>query len=105
MFMPQKLPLPAKFPVAPNSATWYIRVMIQISEEIEQEIQRRLADGQYPTADDLLRHALLALDGGEAMEPWLEAELLKGLEGEDVEVTPEELDAVQREALTNVGLS
>jgi hypothetical protein len=39
------------------------------------------------------------------MEPWLEVELLKGLEGEDVEVTPEELDAVQREALTNVGLS
>jgi len=76
--------------------------MIEVSEELEREIQRRLAEGAYPSADDLLRHALLALDNGEHADAWLEAELLKGLEGEDMPLTPEALNAAQREALASI---
>lgn len=80
----------------------YSDCMIQVSEELEREIQRRLAEGTYPSADDLLRHALLALDNGEHAETWLEQELLKGLEGEDMPLTHETLDAAQREALASI---
>jgi len=73
--------------------------MIKIAIEIEREIERRVASGEYSNADELLQQALLALDRDKAMEPWLEAELLKGLEGEDVEVTPEVLNTVWTEAL------
>jgi len=63
--------------------------MAEISPEIEAEIQRRVEQGHYGSADELLRLALKALDdSADAASDWLEGELLKGLEGDDVEVGP-----------------
>lgn len=62
--------------------------MSRISADMQEEIQRRVEEGRYGSADDLLRLALKALDdSAEAAAEWLERELLKGLEGEDVEVS------------------
>jgi Arc/MetJ-type ribon-helix-helix transcriptional regulator len=74
--------------------------MTAISREIQDELARRTATGGYASVDELLRDALKALDDtNRAANALLERELLKGLEGKDVEMTPEEWDAIEREAL------
>ena len=74
--------------------------MDMISSEMEREIEQRLAAGPYGSADELLRDALKALDNSrEAAQDWLEKELLKGLEGEDVAITGDDWDDIEREAL------
>ncbi len=74
--------------------------MDTISPEIAQELERRLAASSYNSIDALLRDALRALDDACAnARTILERELLKGLEGDDVELTSEDWDTIEREAL------
>ena len=80
--------------------------MLNISANIEEDIRRRVADGQYSSADELLRLALRALDDSHVeAQAWLEGELLRGLEGDDVEMTPDEWADIRREAEGAAGLN
>lgn len=70
------------------------------SHDMEREIAKRIAEGPYASADDLVREALRALDDSRgAAQAWLEAELLKGLEGGEVEMTDAEWQAIEDDAL------
>jgi len=72
--------------------------MDTLSPEIEQEIERRFSEGRYRTVEDLLRHALNALDNAQDTAlHLLELELLKGLEGDDIEMTDEDWGEIRRE--------
>ena len=71
-----------------------------MSPELQHEIQRRLATGPFKTEDELISHALRALDNSRAAaQELIEIELLKGLDGEDVELSAEEWDSIEQEAL------
>lgn len=66
--------------------------MIYLSEEFELEVERRLADGSFPSAEDLLRHALHAMDEVELdVQPWMADEIRKGMTGNTVTLTAEDL--------------
>ena len=85
------------FPQA--KALEYNPTMDAISPEIEKELERRLAEGPFRSVDELLRQALNALDGArEAAQELFELELLKGLEGEDVEMTAADWDHIEQQA-------
>ena len=73
--------------------------MAQISKELESELERRVIEGGYKTLDELIRCALDALDGAPLADPRLEKALLAGLEGEDVEMSPDEHASIRQEAL------
>ena len=71
-----------------------------VDEELEKEIERRLASGNYASVDDLFREALKALDDAKENTPaLLERELLRGLEGDDKEMSATDWDNIEREAL------
>ena len=71
-----------------------------ISPEIAKEIDRRLAAGPYGSVDELLTVALRALDDAtQSSLSALEQELLKGLEGKDVEMTSDDWDGIEQEAI------
>ncbi|MDZ4857702.1 MAG: hypothetical protein SGI88_01870 [Candidatus Hydrogenedentes bacterium] len=70
--------------------------------DLERDIQRRIDEGPYRSIEDLLYHALLALDAEEAEKLVLERELLKGLEGEAIEMTPEDWAAIKSEARSSI---
>ena len=73
--------------------------MQTISPEILSDIERRVAEGQFASIDELLSTALRALDDSRrGAQDWLETELLVGLEGEDVPMTRAEWDDIEREA-------
>lgn len=76
--------------------------MLNVSPDIESEIQKRIASSAYATADDLLRVALRALDDS---QDWLEEELLNGFEGADVEMTRQEWANLRREAEREAGVA
>ena len=74
--------------------------MDAISPEIEREIERRIAAGSYGSADELLRQALKALDDArDTAKGMLEQELLRGFEGDDVEMTASDWESLEREAV------
>lgn len=74
--------------------------MDAISPEILKEIETRLAEGPFGSADELLRYALRALDRDRNVaQEVLEKELLQGLEGEDVEMTSEDWTDIENAAL------
>lgn len=78
----------------------YAVCMEMLSPEIEREIERRLAAGNYGSADELFREAFKVLDDAKgAAHALLEGELLRGLEGGDVEMTAADWDSIEREAL------
>ena len=78
----------------------YDTVMDTISQSQQKEIEQRLAAGPFGSVDELLRNALRALDSAqEIAQDLLENELLRGLEGEDVEMTPEDWDDIENQAL------
>ena len=80
--------------------------MLNVSPDIEQEIQKRVANGDYDSPDDLLRDAIRALDEShEAVQDWLEESLLTALEGEEAEMTPEEWADIRREADRAAGIN
>jgi len=74
--------------------------MEKISSTIQKEIEQRLAAGPFTSVDELLSNALWALDSAQdAAHDLLEKELLCGLEGEDVEMTPGDWNDIENEAL------
>lgn len=74
--------------------------MDAISPEIRSEIERRIAAGSYGSADELLRHALKALDDArDTAREMLEQELLRGFEGDDVEMSASDWESLEREAV------
>lgn len=74
--------------------------MIEVSEALEREIDRRVADGGYHSPEALIADAFRTMDNTrQAAEQWLVKELLEGLEGEDIEVTPETWGRLEQEAL------
>lgn len=80
--------------------TVYNGHMDSISPTMQKEIEQQLAAGPYSSVDELLRNALRALDSvQDVAQDLLEKELLQGLEGEDVEMTPEDWDDIENEAL------
>ncbi|NUM56231.1 MAG: hypothetical protein HUU46_21540 [Candidatus Hydrogenedentes bacterium] len=80
--------------------------MLNISSDIEREIERWVASGEYSSPDELLRPAIRALDdSNEVAQELLESELLKGLEGDDVELTQGEWSAIRREAEHAAGIN
>lgn len=81
----------------------YNALMDTISVETEREIERRLANGNYASADELISDALRALDDARAAaQAALERELLKGLEGPLVEMTSEDWVSIEDEAAKRV---
>lgn len=65
-----------------------------------KEIEARVAEGPYRSVDELLRYALRALDRDRRVDQdMLEKELLHGLEGEDVEMTPEDWNDIENAAV------
>lgn len=71
---------------------------------MQKEIEARLAAGPYRSVDELLREALRALDhANEAARELLERELLRGLEGPDIEMNPADWERIEQEALKIVG--
>ncbi len=78
----------------------YNLLVDKISSTIQHEIERRLAAGPFTSLDDLLSSALRALDDAhDAAQDLLEKELLRGLEGEDTEMTSAEWDSIEAEAV------
>ncbi|GMV93644.1 MAG: hypothetical protein AMXMBFR82_34220 [Candidatus Hydrogenedentota bacterium] len=74
--------------------------MDAISPELLKEIEARVADGPFGSADELLRFALRALDRDRGVaQDILEKELLQGLEGDDVEMTSEDWTDIENAAL------
>ena len=74
------------------------RQTIEVSREIKTEIERRIADGIYASADDLIRRGLESLEKeAHAYQAWLETELLKGLEGDASEFTHADFEQMKRE--------
>jgi Arc/MetJ-type ribon-helix-helix transcriptional regulator len=74
--------------------------MIALPQELENEIRQRVADGQQESPEALIRIALRAMDELHcAAEARLEQELLEGLEGEDIEVTPDTWRRLEAEAM------
>lgn len=74
--------------------------MVTISPELEAAILRRVDAEHWDSPEHLLRAALAAFviaDGHD--DEWLEQQLLEGLEGEDIEVTPEDWARIRREGL------
>ncbi len=84
--------------------TCYNPRMPQISRDLENELDRRVADGHYASVDELVRHALAALDESANAERWLEGELLLGLEGEDVVMDDAKWAAMKRESIEKLNL-
>lgn len=83
-----------------RQALGYNVAMDFVSPEIAREIERRLAAGPHVSVDALLKDALRALDAAEAVaENLLEKEILRGLQGEDAEMTAADWDEIEREAL------
>ena len=77
----------------------YNAVMDIISLTMQKEIEQRLAAGRYGSADELLRTALRALDSAQDVaQDLLERELLKGVEGEEVEMSLPDWDSIENEA-------
>ena len=72
--------------------------MVQISQELENEIRRRAARGDFATLDDLLRAALQALDREQA----LDALLLEGINSGFEPFTDQDLDDIRREGLEQI---
>jgi Arc/MetJ-type ribon-helix-helix transcriptional regulator len=71
-----------------------------MSPDLQQEIQRRLAKGPFKTEDELISQALRALDHSRtAAQELIEIELLKGFEGEDVDLSVAEWESIEQEAL------
>lgn len=75
--------------------------MIKLSPDMEAELTRRASDSNLPV-DDLLMKALNALDIQDnhayVLEPSIEAEVLLGLEGEDVELDADEWARIRMES-------
>ena len=77
--------------------------MIELSENLQREIERRLAEGKDDSPDALLARAFRALDhASQASEYWLDSELLKGLEGTPQVLDDAALRAARDEAAHNV---
>ena len=69
-----------------------------ISEALEQEILQRVESEHWDSAEDLVRAALASFESREVVDmDWLNQELLKALDSEDIEMTPEEWARLDRE--------
>ncbi len=79
---------------------------IQISSETRETIERLVTSGHYADANAVLDAALRLLENHDRKRAWLRAELRKGEEqekrGELIELTPERLEAIKRQAIENV---
>ena len=70
--------------------------MDKISSAIQKEIEQRLAAGPFNSMDDLLSTALRAQDVAQDL---LEKGLLRGFDGEDIEMTTADWDEIEAEAI------
>jgi len=78
---------------------------IQITSETREKIERLIAAGEYTDASAVLDAALRLLEAHDRKLAWLRAELAIGEEqekrGELVDLTPERLEAIKRQAIEN----
>ncbi len=72
--------------------------MVQLSQELESEIRRRAAKGDFASLDDLLRAALQALD----REETLEALLVEGINSGFEPFTDQDLDEIRKAGLEQI---
>jgi Arc/MetJ-type ribon-helix-helix transcriptional regulator len=70
--------------------------METLSPELLNEIERRVAEGPYASADELIRHALTALDDAQA---WLDTEAQKVESHPGAKAKLDEWDDLERQAL------
>lgn len=74
--------------------------METFSKEFELELQRRVSDGAYPSVEELLKDALRALDHAQNQSrEWLRKEILRGMDGEFVDLDDAEWDTMEQEAI------
>lgn len=79
--------------------------MIQISGELEQEIERRMAERGVESAEEFLRFALESTDFCKRKaEEWLAGELRASLEGPGRELSDEDWEQLEQEAIRRAEL-
>lgn len=75
---------------------------IHLPPDLEAEIRRKIEDGRFPDAAEVVREAMRLLDDQERQEASLQAKLQVGIDqlerGEGAEWTPELMARLGREA-------
>lgn len=74
---------------------------ISLPEPLKQFVDRQIAAGRYSSASEYIRE-LIRDDEKRKAEEHLEALLLEGLRGEEVELTREDWSAIRKEAQARV---
>ena len=78
---------------------------VQLPPRLEAKIEQMIATGHYADAYDVIDQALRLLEDHERRLAWLRAELAVGEEqearGELIELTPERLEDIKRQAQEN----
>ncbi|XAM00694.1 type II toxin-antitoxin system ParD family antitoxin [Phycisphaeraceae bacterium D3-23] len=75
------------------------RLTITLPAEQRAFVKQQIASGQYATESEVVRDLIRQRQRDQARE-WLTQELLKGLEGEEVELTPDEMARIWEKART-----
>ena len=73
------------------------RLTITLPVEQRAFIKTQIASGQYATESEVVRDLIRQRQREEARD-WLTQELLKGLEGDEVELTPDEMARIWEKA-------
>ena len=74
-------------------------MLIRLSPQVEALIREKVDSGQYASADEVIQAAIRLLDQRDQQLQQLRAKLQIGLDsGEGIELTPELMDEIEREA-------
>ena len=77
------------------------RLTISLPDEQRAYLQQAVASGQYASESEVLRDMIRERQRNQAREA-LSAKLLEGLQGDDVDLTAEELTDIWKEARDKV---
>ncbi|MFI4862517.1 MAG: type II toxin-antitoxin system ParD family antitoxin [Phycisphaerales bacterium JB063] len=73
------------------------RLTITLPAEQRAFVKAQITSGQYATESEVVRDLIRQRQREQARE-WLTQELLKGLEGDEVELTPDEMSRIWEKA-------
>jgi antitoxin ParD1/3/4 len=77
------------------------RLTISLPDEQRAYLQQAVASGQYASESEVLRDMIRERQRNQARET-LTAKLLEGLDGEDIDLTPQEMADIWKEARDKV---
>ena len=77
------------------------RLTISLPDEQRAYLQQAVASGQYASESEVLRDMIRERQRNQARET-LTAKLLEGLDGQDVDLTPQEMADIWKEARDKV---